>query len=277
MLALLSLSGLVACSSTPEVQEAPPAPGIGAAVDRAAFELASKAAQRVEVSTLRVALHGVEDVDGVGDSPLPSRFASSDLSVLTEEVAGEMTIALASNFHLIDRELMEPLIESWREDGLSAPELVEKTGATHVVVGTVSPRDDAVQLNLRLVDAKNYVIVSTARVDLPVDGLSDRSRVALGDILSPRTRDRMPSHYEDRTRPPEPVPLTDDGLAAADRLVEEGSSVETTRRAMESAAPAGYSYTPSSRRISRTKRTVDPARPGPAAARFAAAGRRLGD
>lgn len=258
------LACLAACSSTPEVIEEP-APGVGAAVDRIALELARKASGRVEISTLRVALHEVAEVEGDGISPLPSRYASDDLSVLTNEVAGEVTIALASNFHLIDRELMEPLEEAWRSEGLTAAELVDKSGATHLVVGTISPRDDSVQLNLRLVDAKNYVIIATARGDLPVQLLSDRSRVALGDILAPRGR-RLPTREDmlrERMQPPEPIRVTDRGVAQAEPLVPETREIEA----------AGYRYG-----SARTRNQATPTRrDGPAAARFAALGRNLDD
>lgn len=270
-LAVFATLGLIGCSSTPEVQPET-APGIGPAVDRAAFELASKAAKRVEISTLRVALHNVADIDGNGTSPLPSRFASNDLSVLTEEVAGEMTIALASNFHLIDLDLMQPITESWRRDGLSPAEMVERSGATHLVVGTISPHEHAVQLNLRLVDAKSYVIVSTARVDLPVHNLSDRSRVALGDIMPVRDRSLTHPKQNQLTLPPEPVPVSEVGVAFAEPLVEEQPPVEAAR----STKPVGYEYTPASS-VRSTAKALDPHRVGPAAARLAAVGRTIGD
>lgn len=157
---------------------------LGASVDALAEELARVARQRTDLSSMRVCLHPVTEIQVDNLPPLSARYRTTDLDYLAEEITEELELALSSRFHLIDTDLFGQPPQPWALEGReSGSQVAEHFGATHLAVGTLVPHVDRLQLKIRLVDTGNWVIVATARGTVPLEFLSDRSRVALGDLV----------------------------------------------------------------------------------------------
>ena len=216
-------------------------PTLGRTVDVVAEELARAARQRIDLSSMRVCLRKVTEIEAEIMPPMPVRSELDDLGYLAEEISGELVLALSSRFNLIDTDLFDapvapPAGKAGERNGLPA----EHFGATHLVVGTLAAHGDEVLLNIRLVDAGNWVIIATARGVVPVQLLSDRSRVALGDLpparnqQEPRAVPPSPAEKDRFAEHPREVTVPDVGVAA---LEEEPSSIVPIDSALTESAP----------------------------------------
>jgi hypothetical protein len=247
------------CAS-PGSEIAPARTPLGDAVDAVAEELARTARQRIDLSSMRIHLREVTEIEADTVPPMPSwPRVIDDLDYLAEEIHGELLLALSSRFNLIDTDFdPEPLVGSSTDQPAGRPSLLAAHfGATHIVLGTIAPHGDEIRLKVRLVDVGNRVIVAVARGTVPVELLSDRSRVALGDL--------PPAYTAPTPPPPAADPIETPSLAAAPLLEEPESGRTELDRLISS---RGTKATPYECYASATS-----AGTGPAAARFTLLGR----
>ncbi len=274
---------------------------LGASVDALAEELARVARQRTDLSSMRVCLHPITEIQVDNLPPLSARYRNTDLDYLAEEITEELELALSSRFHLIDTDLFGEPPQPWALEGReSGSQVAEHFGATHLAVGTLVPHVDRLQLKIRLVDTGNWVIVATARGTVPLEFLSDRSRVALGDLLPYRgpvfPREDYPTrifeepslaaHPEEVAEPdPEVAAVSEELFRPRPRALEP---IESSRQPSSYASWKLLKKKPSDRTdldlllhsresYGQPVEETDPKEPiskaGPAAVRFAALGR----
>lgn len=106
--------------------------------------------------------------------------------LLSREVAGELA-SLAETFEVCDRERLGDLLQEHRlgTTGLLAEEQVQELGhfcgADGVVVGHVTPREDVVEIQVRVLDASTAVVLGAEEAAIP---LTASTRNLLGRELA---------------------------------------------------------------------------------------------
>lgn len=201
---LLATAPLAACVTPPRVPAT--APDVDDAVASIAQHLVDAAELRIDPSAMRICVPPLEMRDATPGAPERS---ASELAALRAALQHELVFALSERLHVVDGSVTG---EAPQPDDEDLAALVERTAASHALLGHALRTEGELHVAVRLVEADTGLIVAAARADLTTASLVERGAMAW------RPAPAAPAPRELLDRPPvQPAPesLPSTGSVAA--------------------------------------------------------------
>jgi len=153
-------------------------------IAKIADRLIDAAEMRVDLRQVHACLHDIHAL--VPEGKVQPAEAAVTRTTLARELEQEFVLVLHSRMNLVEADLMPPPSEG---EDTQVSSMAKYYGASHLLVGDYSIRDDDLLISIRLVDAESMIIVAAAGGTVPVSSLSDSvRRLVRRDSLGPGVR-----------------------------------------------------------------------------------------